>query len=154
MAIEVVSTINKSQTVNTVAIAAYARQKRDAVTPELTAASVARTLYMLDLKGDVGARRTEYAYTPATTDVITLPSDAELVALKHAATIAALTIVMPSATALDGQTITISSLSAVTALTFTVGGGYTAVGALTALTAGGFATYAFDKGGKVWRRIA
>lgn len=154
MAVEVVSTINKPQTVNSVAIGAYARQKRDSVTPELTAASVARTLYLLDLKGDVGARRTEYAYTPVTTDVITLPADAELVLLKHASTIAALELVLPSATARDGQTITVSSVSIVTALTFTVGGGFTAVGALTALTAGGFATYIFDKPGKVWRRIA
>ncbi len=154
MAVEVVSIINTSQTVNSVALGAYARQKRDSVTPELTAASVARTLYLLDLKGDVGARRTEYAYTPTTGNVITLPADAELVLLKHGSTIAALEIVMPSATARDGQVVTVSSLSAVTALTFTVGSGYTAVGALTALAAGGFATYIFDKPGKAWRRIA
>lgn len=153
MAIELVSTINRPQTIDSVAIGAYAKQKRDAVTSAITAAVAARTLYYTDLKGDVDARRTEYAYTPAAADTIALPDDAEVVYLKHGSTIASLTISMP-ANPRDGQTVRLNSLSIVTALTMnaTPGGG-TIVGALTALAAAGFGTWIYEKSAKIWRRI-
>lgn len=154
MAIEVVSVINRSQTIDSVALGAFAKQKRDAATSAIIAASAARTLYYNDLKGDVLPKRTEYAYTPAAADTIALPDDAELVLLKHAATIATLTVSMP-ANPRDNQVCTISSKSIVTTLTMnaTPGGG-TLIGALTALTAGGFGSWMYDKSTKIWNRSA
>lgn len=153
MAIQVVSVINVSQTIDSVALGAFARQKRDAATSAIIAASAARTLYYSDLKGDTSAKRTEYAYTPAAADTIALADDAEFVPLKHGSTIATLTISMPAAPR-DGQIVTISSKSIVTTLTMnaTPGGG-TIQGALTAFTAGGYGSWMYDKGSKIWSRI-
>lgn len=153
MAIEVVSTINRSQTIDSVALGAYAKQKRDSATAAVVAAAAAKTIYYSDLKGDVDARRTEYAYTQATGTTVDLPDDAENVFLKHAATIAALTLNMPI-NPRDGQVVTVHSVSIVTALTMSAApGGDTIVGALTALTAAGFASWTYDKQGAVWRRV-
>lgn len=153
MAIAVTSTINRSQTIDSVALGAYARQKRDSASAAIIAAAAAKTVYYVDLKGDVDARPTEYAYTQATGTTVQLPDDAELVLLKHAATIAALTLNMP-VNPRDGQVVTISSVSIVTALTMSgTPGGDTIVGALTALTAGGFGGFRYDKAGAVWRRV-
>ena len=153
MAIELVSTINRPQTIDSVSIGAYAKQKRDAITSAITAAVAGRTAYYTDLKGDVDVRRTEYAYTPAAADTIALSDDAEVVYLKHGSTIASLTISLP-ANPRDGQIVRLNSLSIVTALTMnaTPGGG-TIVGALTALTAAGFGTWIYEKSAKIWRRV-
>lgn len=153
MAIEVVSTINRSQTIDSVALGAYAKQKRDSATAAIIAAAAAKTIYYSDLKGDVEGRRTEYAYTQATGTTVDLPDDAELVFLKHSSTIAALTLNMP-VNPRDGQVVTVHSVSAVTALTMSgTPGGDTLVGALTALTAGGFGSWTYEKSASIWRRI-
>lgn len=153
MAIEVVSTINRSQTIDSVALGAYAKQKRDSASAAIIAAAAAKTIYYSDLKGDVEGRRTEYAYTQATGTTVDLPDDAELVLLKHAATIATLTVNMPVSPR-DGQVVTISSVSIVTTLTMSAtNGGDTIVGGLAALTAGGFGSWSYDKQNAVWRRI-
>lgn len=153
MAIQVVSTINRSQTIDSVALAAYATQKRDSATAAVIAAAAAKTIYYSDLKGDVDARSTEYAYTQATGTTVDLPDDAEMVNLKHAATIAALTVNMP-VNPRDGQVVRFSSVSIVTALTMSgTNGGDTIVGALTTIGAGGFGSFMYDKQSAVWRRI-
>lgn len=153
MAIQVVSTVNSSQTIDAVALGAYATQKRDSATAAIVAAAAAKTIYYSDLKGDVDGKFTEYGYTPVTGETIALPDDAEIVFLKHGATIAAQTISMP-ANPRDGQIVRLHSVSVVTALTMnaTPGGG-TIVGALTALTAAGFASWIYEKSSKIWRRI-
>ena len=67
--------------------------------------------------------------------------------------IAALTLNMP-VNPRDGQMVTVHSVSVVTALTMSgTPGGDTLVGALTALTAGGFGSWTYEKSASIWRRI-
>lgn len=86
--------------------------------------------------------------TPASADTV-LANGAQLLALLHAATIAALTVTFP-ATPRDGQRFSIGSKSIVTVLTLNGG---TILGGLTALTAGGGASWVYSSAATSWVRI-
>lgn len=92
-----------------------------------------------------------YKYTPLTGTTQAIPSDAEIVYVVPAGTIAALTLTMP-ANPYDGQELLIATTQTVTALTMTVPAG-TLRGALTAGTANGFAKWKYNAADTTWYRI-
>lgn len=154
MSVFIRSLLNTSQTLDSVALPAFALQERGNMTAALTAAVAAKTIMAWAAGGDVPKQRSFEEYVPVTTDVISLPDYAEDVSIIPAGTIAALTINMPAAPA-DKQRVTLAFDQVVTSLTQQIssGSGHTLKGALTAATAKGFGTWLFRKQGKIWYRV-
>jgi hypothetical protein len=150
--ISVTSIINTPQTIDSVALPAFATQKRASATAAIIAASAARTVYYNELKGDAPNFVTEYEYTPLTGTTVALPDDAQMVRLRHAADIAALTV-NPPANPIDQQVMTLFSEQAVTTLTMTGLNSQTILGALTALTDNGTASWRYEKASNKWVRL-
>lgn len=150
--ITVTSVINESQTIDSVALPAFATQKRASATSAIIAASAARTLYYNELKGETQPRLTEYEYVQATGTTVALPDDTGIVRFKHAADIAALTV-NPPANPIDGQVFTMHFVQAVTALTMTGLNSQTIVGAMTAAADAGFGSYRYEKAANTWYRV-
>lgn len=90
-------------------------------------------------------------YSTATSGTITVSDTKQNVQVIHnAATLAAtLTITFP-ANPTDGQTLGVASVLGVTLLTLSAA--ITIVSALTAIVAGGFATYMYDSNSTKWIR--
>lgn len=155
MSVFIRSLLNTSQTLDSVALPAFALQERGNMTAALTAAVAAKTIQAWASGGDVPKQRSFEEYVPVTTDVISLPDYAEDVSILPAGTIAALTINMPAAPR-DKQRVNIFFDQVVTALTQQIasGSGHTLKGALTAATAKGFGTWMYRATGKVWYRVA
>lgn len=154
MSVFIRSLLNTSQTLDSVALPAFALQERGNMTAALTAAVTARTINAWAGQADIPETRSFEEYVPVTTDVITLPDYVEDVSIIPAGTIAALTINMP-ASPRDKQRVTLFFDQIVTALTLQIssGSGHTLKGALTAATAKGFGTWMFRKQGKIWYRV-
>lgn len=154
MSVFIRSLLNTSQTLDSVALPAFALQERGNMTAALTAAVAAKTINAWASAGDVPTRRSFEEYVPVTTDVITLPDYAEDVSIIPAGTIAALTINMP-ALPRDKQRVTFAFDQVVTALTQQIssGSGHTLKGALTAAAAKGFGTWMYRTQGKIWYRV-
>ena len=150
--ISLTSTINESQTIDSVALPAFKTQKRASATAAVIAASAARTCFYSELKGGAPDQVTEYEYVPTTGATIALPDDAHAVRIKPAGTIAALTV-NPPAAPYDGQVLTLSFTQIVTALTMTALSSQTIVGALTAGAVGGFASWSYEKAANTWYRV-
>lgn len=153
------SLVNYIQTIDGVDIKPFALQTRSQSTTALVAAAAARTLQMV-IVPDSGSQAandlTVYGPVQATGTTYQVPDDAEEVKFNHAATIAALTVHLPI-TPYNNQKVTMAFKSIVTALTLdasTATVAATVQGALTAATAGGFATYRYDATDTVWYRIA
>lgn len=92
-------------------------------------------------------------YSTATSGTVTLADTQQNVQLIHnAASLAATLTVAAPATPIDGQTWSIGSVLGVTALTLS--SSITIVGALTAIVAGGFATYMYSVDANKWIRTA
>lgn len=87
--------------------------------------------------------------TVASGSTIALTNATSHLLYNNAATAAALTVTLPSASLQDGQMVTIATQSAITALT--VNGG-TIYGAPTTLAAGGFATLIYSSTATAWFR--
>lgn len=87
--------------------------------------------------------------TVATGSTIVAAATDRALLYDQAATVAALTVTLP-ASPVDGQDFTISTRSAITALT--INGG-TAYGAPTTLAAGGFCSFKFSSAGAAWFRV-
>lgn len=154
MSVFIRSLLNTSQTLDSVALPAFALQERGNMTAALTAAVAAKTIQAWANGGDIPKLRSFEEYVPVTTDVISLPDYAEDVSIIPAGTIAALTINMPANPA-DKQRVTLAFDQIVTSLTQQIssGSGHTLKGALTAATAKGFGTWMFRKQGKIWYRV-
>lgn len=90
--------------------------------------------------------------TPVTAESTTISTGVGGIYLDHTATIASHTLTMPAAPE-DGSEITIASRSAVTSLTHDPNVGQYIRGALTALTANGFAKYRYRASDAYWHRI-
>lgn len=80
---------------------------------------------------------------------VTLTTSTNHLLYDQAATVAALTITLPSASLTNGQTITIATRSAITSLT--INGG-TIYGAPTTLAAGGFCSFIYSSAANAWFR--
>lgn len=104
---------------------------------------------LVSTRFSAGLAATPTRSTAATGSTITLTSSTSGLLYDQAATIASLTITLPSSSIVDGQTISISTRSEITALT--VNGG-TIYGAPTTLLAGGFATFIYSSAGAAWFR--
>lgn len=91
-------------------------------------------------------------YSTLTSGTVTVQDTGQDVCLVHnAASLAAtLTVTLP-ASPVDGQQVTMGSTLGVTALTMS--SGLTIIGALSAVTAGGFGTWVYDKTANKWCRI-
>jgi hypothetical protein len=157
MGVIVRSLINQSQTIDSVALPAWATQTRDTVTSALTAAQAAGDV-QLDVVDDPSAKahgdETEYEFVPLTGGTVQIPSDAEFVSIKPAGGLAALTLDMPL-TPYPGQRVSVSFDQAITTLTMAAPGtGQTLKGALTAATAQGFGTWRYRASNKTWYRVA
>jgi hypothetical protein len=154
MSVFIRSLLNTSQTLDSVALPAFALQERGNMTTALTAAVAAKTIQAWAGQADTPEIRSFEEYVPVTTDIISLPDYAEDVSIIPAGTIAALTINMP-ANPRDKQRVTLAFDQIVTALTQQIssGSGHTLKGALTAATAKGFGTWMFRKQGKIWYRV-
>ena len=154
MSVFIRSLVNRSQTIDSVALGAFALQERGNATAAIIAAAAAGTINYWAAGGDTKELRSFEEYVPVTTDVISLPDYAEDVSIIPAGTIAALTINMP-ANPVDKQRVTLAFDQIVTALTQQIasGSGHTLKGALTAATAKGFGTWLYRKTGKVWYRV-
>lgn len=154
MSVFIRSLVNRSQTIDSVALPAFGLQERGNVTAAIQAAADAKTINLWAGQADLSETRSFEEYAPVTTDVISLPSYAEDVSIIPAGTIAALTINMPLAPR-DKQRVTIAFDQVVTALTQQIasGSGHTLKGALTAATAKGFGTWMFRATGKIWYRV-
>lgn len=149
------SLLNQAQTLDSVVLGPYATQKRASATAAIIAAAAAKQVYYVEAKGDnsdLGIGRTEHEYAPLTGTTVALPDDAEIVRIKPAATIAALTV-NPPANPRDGQILNIAFTQIVTALTMTGLNSQTIAGALTAATANGFASWRYEKASNTWNRI-
>lgn len=153
MSIFIRSLLNEAQTLDSVALPAWGLQRRGAITAAIAAARTAKQIYILTDTGDAKPTTSEYTFIQATGTTVTLADDTELAKFDHAATIAALTVVMPAAPR-HGQMLTFAFKSIITALTLTPGAGQTVQGGLTAAAAAGFATWKYDSANKVWYRIA
>jgi hypothetical protein len=154
MSVFIRSLLNRSQTIDSVALAAFALQERGNVTAAIQAAADAKSINLWAGPVDTPTTESFLEYIPVTTDVITLPGYAENVSIAPAGTIAALTINMP-ATPRDKQRVNLMFDQIVTALTLqiTAGSGHTLRGALTAATAKGFGTWMYRAQGKIWYRV-
>lgn len=154
MSVFIRSLLNTSQTLDSVALPAFALQERGNATAALIAAAAAKTINLWSGMADMPETRSFEEYVPVTTDVISLPDHAEDVSILPAGTIAALTINMPLAPR-DKQRVTIAFDQIVTTLTQQIasGSGHTLKGALAAATAKGFGTWMFRKQGKIWYRV-
>lgn len=155
MSVFIRSLLNTSQTIDSVALPAFALQERGNVTAAIQAAANAKTINLWAGQSDIPELRSFLEYTPLTGETITLPDYAEDVSVDQAGTIAALTVTMPG-NPRDKQRTNIFFDEAVTALTMNVaaGSGQTIRGALTAATAKGFATWMYRRQNKTWYRVA
>lgn len=154
MSVFIRSLLNTSQTIDSVALPAFALQERGNVTTAIQTAADQKKINLWAGPGDMSPTPSFLEFVPVTTDVITLPGYAEDVSIAPAGAIAALTINMP-ATPRDKQRVTLSFDQVVTALTQQIfaGSGHTLRGALTAATAKGFATWMYRAQNKVWYRV-
>jgi hypothetical protein len=154
MSVFIRSLLNSPQTIDSVALPAFALQERGNVTAAIQTAADQRRINLWAGGVDMSDLRSFLEYIPVTTDVITLPAYAEDVSIIPAGTIAALTINMPAAPR-DKQRVILMFDQIVTALTLQVsaGSGHTLRGALTAATARGFGTWMYRAANKVWYRM-
>lgn len=148
------SLINQAQTLDSVALPAWGKQVRPASTSALEAAVAAKQIQMDDVDGDGPDDVTSNLYAPATGATIALPDDIEFVVIDPGATIAALTLQLP-VKPYNGQRIEVYFDNVVTALTMEDGVGvtHTIKSALTAATAGGFASWRFSSADNTWYRV-
>lgn len=155
MSVFVRSLINASQTIDSVALPAFALQERGNVTAALQTAADQRKVMIWSVGGDAPKQRSFEEYVPVTTDVIDLPSHAEDVSIIPAGTIASLTLRMP-VSPYNGQRVTLAFDQVVTSLTHAVGtgSGHTLKGALTAATAKGFGSWLYRASNKTWYRVS
>lgn len=150
MTVVVRSLINTSQTLDSVALSAWATQFRAGSTAALVAAVAAKTIQMDEVESGPVDIQTELPLTGAS---IQVRDNAEMLVIDQAGTIAALTINMPL-NPYDGQKVEMSFDEVVTTLTMTASGsGQTLKGALTAATAKGFASWRYSLGQKTWWRV-
>lgn len=98
---------------------------------------------------NAGVAQTPTRSTVASGSTISLTTATNHLLYDQSATVAALTVTLPSSGLVDGQIITIATRSAITALT--VNGG-TIYGAPTTLAAGGFASFIYSSGATAWFR--
>lgn len=145
MSVIVRSLISASQTLDSVALPAFATQIRNASTAALVAAVAARSIQMEQYPG------VEYN-APLTGTSFSIPDDCETYVCVPAGTIAAHTVVMPP-NPIDRQRLTLAFRQVVTALTMTPSGTQTINGALTAAAANGFATWQYNQADNTWYRI-
>jgi len=89
--------------------------------------------------------------TPTAAGTTTLTTSTSIVLCNHTATIASHTFAFPSASLTNGQQITISSRSAITAVTLSGGTFYST---LTTLAAGGNAQYTYSSTAAAWFRTS
>jgi hypothetical protein len=95
---------------------------------------------------------TAYQYAePVAAGTVTIGNFSILI-MNPAGTLATLTVTLP-ATPVDKQRIRFSSSEIITALTLNAAGAETVKNAVTALTAGGFAEYAYRETGTTWFRV-
>lgn len=154
MSVFIRSLLNTSQTLDSVALPAFALQERGNATAALIAAAAAKTINLWSGMADTPETRSFEEYVPVTTDVISLPDYAEDVSIIPAGAIAALTINMPL-NPRDKQRVTLVFDQSVTTLTQQIASdsGHILKGALAAATAKGFGTWMFRKKGKIWYRV-
>lgn len=96
-----------------------------------------------------GVAQTPTRSTVASGSTITLTNGTSHLLYDQAATIASLTVTLPSASLANGQVITIATRSEITALTISGG---TIYGAPTTLTAGGFCSFIYSSAANAWFR--
>jgi len=154
MSVFIRSLINTSQTIDAVALPAFALQERGNVTSAIQTASDQRRINLWAGSVDVRTTQSFLEYVPVTAGVIALPDYAEDVSIVPAGTIAALTLTLPLAPR-DKQRLNVTFDTIVTTLTMQVAAGstHTLRGALTAATARGFATWMYRTSNKVWYRV-
>lgn len=154
MSVFIRSLVNRSQTIDSVALAAFALQERGNATTAIIAAEAAGTINYWAHGGDAKPQPSWEEYVPVTTDVIDLPDYAEDVSILPAGTIAAMTLRMPVSPA-NGQVVRVAFDQIITTLTHQVGtsSGHTLKGALTAATAKGFGSWKFRKSNLTWYRV-
>lgn len=152
--IRLTSVINEAQTIDSVALPAFATQKRASATAAVIAASDARTVYYAELGGEPNDDKFEFSYTQATGTTVALPDNAQIARFTHAADIAALTVQFP-VNPRDQQELLMIFGQAVTTLTLQSGSGasQTLVGAGTAATDGSYQRYLYEEGGNTWTRV-
>jgi hypothetical protein len=100
---------------------------------------------------DGAVHYTPTVVTPVAAGTTTLTTSTSIVMCNHTATIASHTFAFPSTGLTNGQQITISSRSIITAVTLSGG---TFRSAITTLAAGGFAQYTYSSTGAAWFRTA
>ena len=152
MSVLVKSLINTSQTLDSVAIGAFASQIRSGSTAALVAAVAAKTIQMVEVDSEGPDAVSMYSNVPVTGATVTIPVGTEFAAISPAGTIAALTLNMP-ATPYDGQPLEVAFDQIVTALTMAAPASATLKGALTAATAKGFAKWRYSKADTTWYRV-
>jgi hypothetical protein len=89
---------------------------------------------------------------PAAAATVTVAVNTRVLALKPAGTIATLTVTLP-VTPNDGHTVQIMCSQIVTTLTLDAGAASVVGAALSAFTAGGFATYCYRVADTTWYRV-
>ena len=90
--------------------------------------------------------------TPATGDSITITNTTSVLILKHTATIATLTIVLPAAPS-NGQIVHVCTRSTVTTLTLSANTGQTRYGAPNGITSSSQTAFIYEAATLSWYRI-
>ena len=90
--------------------------------------------------------------TPATGSTITIPNAITTLILKHTATIATLTIVLPAAPS-NGQIVHVCTRSTVTSLTLSANTGQTSYGAPSTITPTSQTAFIYEAATLSWYRI-
>lgn len=156
MTVLIRSLINTSQTLDSVALGAWASQRRNVSTAALVAAVAAKTIQMDELpesgSEDPTVGEKAFYVAPLTGATVTPDVGTEFCMIDPAGTIAALTLNMP-ATPFDGQRFTVNFDAVVTALTMAAPASATIKAALTAATAAGYATWKYNKADNTWYRV-
>lgn len=150
MSVVVTSLISDNQTIDSVVIAAWARQLRAKSTAALVAAVAAKTVQMDEVDSTAGVTIQEEA--PLTGATVTANDSTEVMVVKPAGTIAALTLNMPQKP-YDGQPLELSTTQVITALTMAAAGGDTLAAGLSAGTANGFGKWRYSAAEKTWFRV-
>lgn len=97
--------------------------------------------------GPLPANQSVQYVVPLTGNTVAVSSSTTQLILEPAGTLATLTVTLPASPS-NGQTVSLSSTAAITALTLNGG---TIVGAVTTLAANAFAAYCFQ--GTKWYRV-
>lgn len=148
MTVRVKSLTNELQTIDSVALPAWASQLRSDRTAALNAAEAAKLVQIDEALTQKGFKVQVAA--PASGATVTVDNDCNALFVNNSATLAALTVAVPSSP-YDGQLFYVTTKNAVTTMLWSGG---TLQQAYADMTIGGFVGWKYNRGANKWFRVS